>query len=284
MLLLAQDLERTLIELLPWLVPVLIAVVAGLGRLMSAMLERRVEKMRRFEEEGGGTKRPSVSPSRDAMPPRDEMPSRGRDETESVPTGDTPPKPRRTILDEIRRYMEMMEERSLGDDRPGTGGERRPEPQPETRRPTSPPSSRPSSPQPAVPERAESRPSPQPQRPSRPQPTTASPSPGPTPRRRSYSDFEGEVPAGASTTDPDETPLSPWADPKLRGSHLPPEMRRIEDDPFAAFWNKKLVGRHSFRPRIDRQSAKRAVVLAALLGPPRADQSLESDPLGPRPH
>ncbi len=273
LLLLAQDLERTLIELLPWLVPVLIAIVAGIGRLMSELLERRVEKMRRFEEEGGGTKRPSIPRSSQ----RDEIPTAGDRPSGDASSGDEPAKPRRTILEEIRRYMEMMEERSLGDDRPGTGGDRRPEPRPETRRPTG-PASRPAE----SPQRAESR-TPtgsQPSRDPRTKPSLA-PQSRPKSRPRSYSEFEGEVPAGAS--EGSEAAASPWAEARLRGSRLPAEMRQIslDDDPFAAFWGKKQVGRHSFRPKLDRRGARQAFVLAALLGRPRGDRAHEEDPLGP---
>ncbi len=90
------DITETIIELLPLLVPVLIGLIAGLGRVIGAVMERRAEKMRELGTEG--PKNPSVPHAGTAV---DEPQTEGQVQ------------PKRSILEEIRRYMELMEERTL---------------------------------------------------------------------------------------------------------------------------------------------------------------------------
>jgi hypothetical protein len=125
-----ETLDR-IFELLPWLVPVLIGVVAGLAKLMKKLVEMRQERERRARSESFSERR-----------------RRRLDDTEVPPATPRrePSKPRRSIVDEIRRYLERIEE-SAGEIRPAEAPVGKPDETREDRMPA----------EPAVPSRSEER-------------------------------------------------------------------------------------------------------------------------------
>jgi len=257
---LAQGSEP-IFELLPYLIAVLIGVVGGLGRLVSWLLERRVRKMREYEESGGGTMRPSV--------PRGGVDD-GADRPVGEASGDV--RPKRTILDDIRRYMEMMEDRTLGDpaDQPGRRGEkRRPvgrrDPTPESAEDgrssskggdASPPATR--TPSPA------SAPAPAPSA-EREFPTAR---PGP----RGSSPFRPRVPYGEGARTPTGAPVTslPPVAPGRPIVAVPAE--EVGEELFGDFWTSTPTAKRrkwSVGPA-DRRRLREAVVWSEILGAPMA--------------
>lgn len=270
--LIAESFEDTFLRLLPWLVPVLIAVVGGAGRIMSYLMERRVEKMRRFEAEGGMTKAPSVQRSKQ---PRDRhgRETKPRDGRESRDNRDREgrespaPKERPTILEQIRRYMEMMEERSIGppEDHPGRTGE------PRRRRPSelgAPEGSAPESMDPPVPPGVDA---PRPvQPPAQPREVLE--------RRRLQRDRE--IAAARKAALESERGLTKLHTPQSADDH-----RGIAEDPFGSRRRRaELAGKKVRRVRLvkDRHAVRQAIVMAEILGPPLASRPNGEPILPPR--
>jgi len=96
-----RDFLDTLFELLPWLVPVLIGLAAAIGRIAHTVAKRRAERVQRLEKET----RDARSHRRDA--PTLELPERRR----------AAEAPRRSVIAEIRRYLEQIEESGRRDRR-----------------------------------------------------------------------------------------------------------------------------------------------------------------------
>jgi len=231
--LVAQDWQELVNRLLPWLIPVLLGLIGVTAQIVSWMVERRARKMERYQQEGGGYKRPSVPAE-----PR-EAPS---------------PQPKRTILDEVRRFMEMVEERTLGDEEGETGRKVA------RRRKTDAPA-QPTEPDATAP----------PRKPAEPAPTRQAP----PPRGRT-------VTIGPDRRKPGTLPPE-ITRPEPPDEGTPAAAALLRDDPFStSFWalSTRMEPGGVQRPPLDRRSLRRAVLLSEILAPPVSERPPDS-PLGP---